>query len=138
MLNKSFNIRETQRLVCPALWLCRPFQWRVMYNILLRYDTMYVLSCLIMIVLSKTLPNWLDFFLTSTTKRHLSREIDIYSTLSRISVFCHSIGARKVRLKATLINKHTKNWNCAKCEISYVPENFHLFMNKIFRKKREK
>lgn len=137
MLNKSFNIRETQRLVCPALWLCRPFKWRVMYNILLRYDTSYHAS-LWLFYLKRYLIDW-NFFLTSTTKRHLSREIDIYSTLSRISVFCHSIGARKVRLNATLINKHTKNWNCAECETFLRTRKiFQLFMIQIFRKKREK
>lgn len=137
MLNKSFNIRETQRLVCPALWLWRPFQWRVMYNILLRYDTSYHAS-LWLFYLKRYLIDW-NFFLTSTTKRHLSREIDIHSTLSRISVFCHSISARKVRLKATLINKHTKNWNCAKCEIFLRTRKiFQLFMIQIFGKKMEK
>lgn len=138
MLNKSFNIRETQRLVCPALWLCRPFQWRVMYNILLRYDTSYHAS-LWLFYLKRYLIDWNFFWQVQQNGISRGKYIIIYSTLSRISVFCHSIGARKVRLKATLINKHTKNWNCAKCEIFLRTRKiFQLFMIQFFRKKREK
>lgn len=116
MLNTSFNIRETQRLVCPALWLCRPFQWRVMYNILLRYDTSYHAS-LWLFYLKRYLIDW-NFFLDKYNKtaslagnRYIFRPFENLGILS--FYWC-----KKVRLKATLINKHTKNWNCAKCEIS--------------------
>lgn len=91
-----------------------------------------------MFYLKRYLIDW-TVFLTSITKLHLLREIDMYSTRSRISVFCHSISARNVRLKTTLINKHTLNWKCAKCEIFLRTKKIiQLYMIQIFRKKRKK